>query len=148
MAPTDDPAPVEKAVADGVVGDYPPETFLWIIFRPPEGGVRIWHAWTDGGHQLGDQVDRMALASGLDAADWLDVTSRHERISRRGRVEIRAYALRPVFGDVQSGVRCLEDRREYLRGLIRTATEMTGRPTLPGIPRWQGVGPALTSRKY
>ncbi|MFF3159548.1 hypothetical protein [Streptomyces sp. NPDC057910] len=33
LTPTNDPTPVELTVVDGTVGDFEPETFLWIVFH-------------------------------------------------------------------------------------------------------------------
>ncbi|MFF4409768.1 hypothetical protein [Streptomyces sp. NPDC001404] len=146
-APSDDATPVEKAAADSIAADFAPETFLWLTFRRPDGGVRIWYAWTAGGHSLGDRVDRRALAAGYDAADWLHIADRHQLRRARGRVEITAYPLRPVLADVQAGVRAPEDRREGIRRAVRKAGELTGQAPRTLTPRWLGFGPALTSRR-
>ncbi|MFE4829933.1 hypothetical protein [Streptomyces sp. NPDC056672] len=123
LTPTGDATPVEKAVADGIADGFDPETFLWLNFRRPDGGSRIWYAWTTGGQSLGDRIDQLAMAAGCDAADWLHIADRHEQTTARGRVDIKAYALRPVLAGVQTGVRSPEERREgvsYLgfRGLL------------------------------
>ncbi|WP_241990552.1 hypothetical protein [Streptomyces sp. AC1-42T] len=69
LTPTGNPTPVEQAVAEGIAAGFDPEMFLWINFRRPDGGVRVWYAWTAGGEPLGDRVDQLATAGGLDAAD-------------------------------------------------------------------------------
>ncbi|NUS25011.1 MAG: hypothetical protein HOV92_12415 [Streptomyces sp.] len=147
LVPTDDPRPVEKAAVDGIVDGFEPETFLWIVFHRPDGGAHIWYAWTVGGTDLGDRVDRMALAAGLDSADWLHIGDRHCQHSTRGRIAIQAYALRPILADVQNGVRSPEDRRERLRRVVRKAAEMTGQTPRTLTPRWLGVGPTLLNQK-
>jgi hypothetical protein len=147
LTPTDDPTPVEKAVADGIADGFEPETFLRLNFHRPDGGVRIWYAWTAGGQPLGDRIDQLAMAAGYDAADWLHIADRHEQTTTRGRVEIKAYPLRPVLADVQSGVRSPEERREGVRRILRKASEITGQPPRTLTPRWLGFGPALTARK-
>jgi hypothetical protein len=147
LTPSADPTPVEKAVADGIAADFDPETFLWLTFHRPDGGARIWYAWTAGGHPLGDRVDQLATAAGYDAADWLHISDRHQLASERGRVTIWAYPLRPVLADVRNGVRGPEDRREGLRRILRKAGELTGQAPRTLTPRWLGFGPALTAQK-
>ncbi|MEU1800837.1 hypothetical protein [Streptomyces sp. NPDC019937] len=142
LTPTNDPAPVEHAVVDGILDDHDPETFLWIVFRRPDGGARVKYAWTDGGPDLGDRVDRLALAAGLDFADWLHIGGRHCQESTRGRIVVQAHPLRPVLADVQSGVRAPGDRRDGLLRVIACAAADTGQTPRPGLPRWFGMGPA------
>ncbi|HEX5568574.1 MAG TPA: hypothetical protein VFY14_16895 [Streptomyces sp.] len=132
---------------DGILDNFEPETFLWIVFHRPDGGAHIWYAWTSGGTPLGDQADRMALAVGMDFADWLHIGDRHRQDSNRGRVAVQAYALRPILTDIQNGVRGPEDRREGLRRILRTAEEMTGQTAHTHTPRWLGFGPTLLNRK-
>lgn len=147
LTPTDDARPVELAVVDSIAGEFEPETFLWFVFHRPDGGARVRYAWTEGGHLLGDQTDRLALAHGLDFADWLHIGDRHCQHTTRGRIAIQAYALRPVLADVQAGVRSPDDRRAGLRRFLECAAERTGQTPVPGLPRWLGVGPALLNRK-
>jgi hypothetical protein len=147
LAPTGDAKPVEKAAVDGIVDNFDPETFLWINFHRPDGGIRVWYAWTDGGTVLGDRVDSLALAAGLDCADWLHIGDRHCQHSTRGRIAIQAYALRPILADVQNGVRGPEERRDGLLRFIACAAAETGQTPRPGVPRWLGVGPTLLSPK-
>ncbi|MBP5896409.1 hypothetical protein F3K35_42060 [Streptomyces sp. LBUM 1481] len=147
LTPSDDPTPVEKAVADGIADDFDPETFLWLTFHRPDGGARIWYAWTAGGPPLGDRVDQLATTTGYDAADWLHISDRHQLTSARGRVTVWAYPLRPVLADVQSGVRAPEERREGVRRILRKAGELTGQTPRTLVPRWLGFGPSLISRK-
>lgn len=148
LTPTGNPTPVEQAVADGIADGFDPETFLWINFHRPDGGVRIWYAWTAGGQPLGDRIDQLATTAGLDAADWLHISDRHQQASTRGRVEIQAYPLRPVLADVQTGVRSPEERREGVRRILRKAQEITGQEPRTLTPRWLGFGPILTARKH
>lgn len=147
LVPTGDATPVEKAAVDGIVDGFEPETFLWIVFKRPDGGARIWYAWTDGGTVLGDRIDGLALAAGLDCADWLHIGDRHCEHSTRGRIAIQAYTLRPILADVQSGVHGPEDRREGLRRVIECAAAETGQTPRPGVPRWLGVGPTLLNQR-
>lgn len=147
LIPTNDPKPVEKATVNDIVDGFEPETFLWINFHRPDGGVRIWYAWTEGGAPLGDQTDRHALAAGLDAADWLHIGDQHCEHTTHGRIAIQAYTLRPILADVQSGVRGPDDRRTSLRRILDCAAAETGQIARPGIPRWLGMGPTLLARK-
>lgn len=147
LVPTGDAKPVEKAAVDGIVDGFEPETFLWIAFHRPDGGARLWYAWTDGGTALGDRIDGLALVAGLDFADWLHIGDRHCQQSARGRIAIQAYALRPMLADVQAGVRGPDDRRDGLLRVIACAAEKTGQTPRPGVPRWLGVGPTLLNRK-
>ncbi|MFE4329684.1 hypothetical protein ACFRQM_09530 [Streptomyces sp. NPDC056831] len=143
LTPTDDPRPVELAALDGIVAAHDPETFLWIVFHRPDGGARIRYAWTTGGPALGDRIDNLAMAVGLDCADWLEIGDRHCQHSSRGRIDIQAYPLRPVLADVTGGIRAPEDRRDGVQRIIRCAAETTGQTPRPGVPRWLGVGPTL-----
>jgi hypothetical protein len=34
-----------ESITEGV----DPETLLWITFHRPDGGLKIWYAWTAGG---------------------------------------------------------------------------------------------------
>lgn len=148
LTPSDDRRPVEQAVIDSICGDFGPEMYLGFVFSRPDGGCNLWHAWTDGGQALGDQVDSSALAAGLDAGDWLHIGDRHSSVTHRGRVRIEAYLLRPILADVQAGQRCPDERRAGLRRVIDCAAQRTGQtPPPPGLPRWIGFGPTLLNRK-
>lgn len=147
LIPTSDPTPVEKAAVDGILDGFEPETFLWIVFHRPDGGARLWHAWTEGGQPLGDHVDSTALTHGLDGADWLHIGDRHCQHTTRGRIDIQAYALRPVLADIQAGVRGPDERRDILLRVIACAAEHTGQTPRPGVPRLLGMGPTLLARK-
>jgi hypothetical protein len=149
LTPTDDRRPVEAALTRSIADGHPPETFLWINIHRPDGGVNVRYAWTDGGTDLGDRIDLLALAAPLDAADWLEITGRHVQASHRGRIEILAHPLRPILADVQAGVRAPEDRRAGVQRLLDKAAELCRQPHLHGtaIPRWLGVGPDLTGRR-
>ncbi|WP_030672286.1 hypothetical protein [Streptomyces sp. NRRL B-1347] len=142
-----DPKPVEQAVVNSIADGFPPETYLGIAFYPPGGGCRTWHAWTDGGHILGDRVDSRAITARLDAADWLHIGDRHSSITCRGRTRIEAYPLRPVLTDVDRREHCPMERRVSLRRVIDCAAAQTGQIAHPGLPRWIGFGPALLLRK-
>lgn len=143
LAPTNDATAVEKAVVYDLADGSEPETFLQINFHRPIGGVRIRYAWTSGGQPLGDHIDQIALAKGLDAADWLHIGNRHQQTSTRGRIEIWTYTLRPVLADVVGGDRSPEERREGLRRVVRAASRATGQPFRTLTPRWLGFGPVL-----
>ncbi|MFB6961864.1 hypothetical protein ACFCYB_34000 [Streptomyces sp. NPDC056309] len=147
LQPHADPTPVEQAVVDSIADGYPPEMYLGIAFYRPDGGCRLWHGWTDGGPALGDQVDGLAVAAGLDACDWLHIGDRHSSLTHRGRIRIEAYPLRPILADVQGGERGPEDRREGLLRVIAAAAERTGQTPRPGLPAWPGFGPARLLRK-
>ncbi len=138
---------MEKAAVDSILTGYGTEMFVSFAFHRPDGGCHIWHAWTDRGPALGDRVDQLALATGLDAADWLHIGDRHSQVSRRGRIRIEAYPLRPLLADVQAGERCPEERRAGLRRVLEAAAAEYGRAAPPGLPRWIGYGPTLVNRK-
>lgn len=146
LTPSADPTPVEHAAASGIADDHDPETFLWIVFRRPDGGARVWYAWTSGGCALGDRVDGVALTAGLDAADWLHIGGRHVTETTRGRIATQAHPLRPILVDVQGGVRAPGSERDKLRQMVALAGAATGRTPAVGVPCWQGVGPALLRR--
>lgn len=147
LAPCEDSTPVERAAVDGILAGFGPETFVSTVFYRPDGGCRTYYAWTEGGTELGDRIDALALAAGLDAADNFHITDLHAQTAHRGRIKIDAHPLRPILADVQAGVRSPEDRRAFLRRVIECAAEQTEQTPRPGIPRWLGVGPALLNRK-
>lgn len=147
LTPSEDTQPVELAVVDSVTGLFDPETFLVLVFPRPDGGLRVRFAWTAGGTELGDRIDRDALARGLDCADHAHITEAHARRSWRGRVRIDAHPLRPILADVLAGVRADEERRAGIRRVIDCAAAQTGQAARPGVPRWLGVGPDLLNRK-
>ncbi|MFJ1606963.1 hypothetical protein ACIOHS_26870 [Streptomyces sp. NPDC088253] len=146
-SPSRDVKPVELAAVGEIMDDFGPETYLGIAFHRPDGGCNLWHAWTDGGDTLGDQVDVQALAATLDAADWLHIGDRHSTVTHRGRIRVEAYPLRPILADVQTGERSPDERRAGLRRVIDCAAARTGQTARPGLPRWLGFGPALLNRK-
>lgn len=138
-----DRSPVELAVISETIEEYGPEVYLGFTFHRPDGGANLWHGWTDGGPELGDLVDGVALAARLDAADWLHIGDRHRTTTDRGRVRIEAYPLRPVLADVHNGERSDEPRRQTLIRFLDVAAAQTGqpRPAL-ALPLWPGFGPA------
>ncbi|MEU0087221.1 hypothetical protein [Streptomyces sp. NPDC006274] len=142
IEPSTDRAPVELALVRSITDAAAPETFLWITFHKPCGGAAVRYAWTAGGTALGDHIDALALAAGLDAADWMHITSEHAQHSTRGRIEIQAHLLRPILADVQAQLRCPDQRREGLERVLAKAAELT-ETTAYRMPRWVGVGPAL-----
>lgn len=144
--PTHDRSPVEHAVAESIASAFEPETFICITFHRPDGGARQRYAWTDGGAELGDRIDREALATGLDAADTFHITDLHIQTSHRGRIRIDAHPLRPILADVLARVRCPEDRRAALNRFLEYAAHHNGQTT-PRTPRWMGVGPTLLARR-
>ena len=145
LAPTGDPTPMERAVINSIAGEYGPETFLWINFRRPDG-THIRYAWTAAGRPLGDRIDALAMAAGLDAADWFHIADLHQRIHIRGQVETWAYALRPVLADVKAGVRAPEEQRENLLQALDKAVEGTEQQSRTWNVRWLGFGTVLTQR--
>lgn len=147
LTPTDDPTPVERAVIDSITDAFEPETWLTIMRARPDGGVRVRWRWTAGGAELGNRIDVLALAKGLNAADNFHIIDLHVQESRRGHFRILAYPLRPILAEVQAGVRAPEWRRAKLRRVIDIAAEQAGQTTRPGLPRWLGVGPDLLNRK-
>lgn len=147
LTPTDYYAPVELAAVDSITSVTEPETWLAMTFPRPDGGVRVRWAWTAGGVELGNRIDCLALAAGLDAADNFHILDLHQRETWRGHIHIRAYPLRPILADVQDGVRSPEERRAKLRRFIDVAARQSGQTARPGVPRWLGVGPALLNRK-
>jgi hypothetical protein len=141
LIPTGDPTPVEQAAVEGIADMFEPETFLTITFHRPDGGARVWYAWTDGGRPLGDRIDTLAAASGMDGADWLDLSIRHARDSERGRIAIQAHPLRPVLGDVEGGIRAPGEFRDRLgRGLSQLGRSPARMP-------WLGFGPKLVTTR-
>lgn len=147
LAPTGDRRPVELAVVDSIAGGFEPETWLAVTFPRPDGGLRVRWTWTDGGAELGDRIDDLALSLALDAADTFHLTDLHVRVSYRGRIKVAAHPLRPILADIQAGVRAPDERRAQIRRFIDVAAEQTGQTPRPGIPRWMGVGPNLLNRK-
>jgi hypothetical protein len=113
----------------------------------PDGGVKLYYAWTADGKPLGDRIDQLAVASGLDAADWLHIGDRQKDIFHRGRVKVEAYALRPVLADVQRGERSPEQRREGLHRVVAAAAESLKQQPRTSHLGWLGFGPALVHRR-
>lgn len=145
LTPANDPTPVEKAVAQSIIDDFDPETFLMFVFYQPDGGCRLWYGWTVGGHQLGDDVDRRALAAGMDCADWLEISERHVQTSLRGRIQITAHPLRPALADVQTGVRGGADQRANLWKIVNGYYGQPDSPADLNLP-WLGFGPAIRAK--
>jgi hypothetical protein len=151
LTPTGNSRPVEKAVVDGIADDFGPETHLWIVFRTPEGGARVYYAWTAGGQQLGDKIDREAVARGFDLTDWLFVPGRYRTEHVRGRVTTQAYPLRPILADVLNNRRAVENDRARTMGILDAAADLKGqeRPVLTDfLGPWGGVGPAMLGRSW
>lgn len=150
LTPSSDSGPVEQALVESLLAGAEPETFLWIEFHRPDGGVRLRYAWTAGGAPLGDRIDDVAMGSGYDAADWLTITAAHRADSTRGRIVVQAHRLRPILADVQAGVRGTAAKREEVGRVLTVAAEYAGRPLQgpPVLPRWLGVGPVLLNRPH
>ncbi|MFE7963441.1 hypothetical protein ACFU0X_10365 [Streptomyces cellulosae] len=140
------PDRVQQAVLEGIVANHGPETFLWINERR-KTGTRIWYAWTDGGEPLGDRIDQVAVAAGLDAADWMHIADLHQRTSWRGRFETWAYPLRPVLAAVHGDERAPDYRRDGLRRVVQKAAERTGQQPRAGRLRWLGFGPIVVRQR-
>ncbi|MFD6334248.1 hypothetical protein ACFWGI_32335 [Streptomyces niveus] len=87
--PAGDRRLVEQAVVDGALAAQPPETLVRTDVPQPDGAVRLYAAWTDGGGPLADNIDRVALARGLDACSWMEILQRNARTTHRGRIEVR-----------------------------------------------------------
>ncbi|MDT9681049.1 hypothetical protein RND61_02995 [Streptomyces sp. TRM76323] len=66
LAPTGNRDPVEQAAVEGALAAARPETLVRTDVPQPDGSVRLYAAWTDGGGPLADHMDRVALARGLD----------------------------------------------------------------------------------
>jgi hypothetical protein len=146
LTPTGDATPVEHAVTEGIIHNFAPETFLWIIFRRPDGGSRVWYGWTQGGAPLGNQIDKDAVAAGMDGADWLHIIAAHCEEHTRGRVQINAHALRPILSAVRTGQGAPEAKRAQLRQMVNLYGKTKQWAPLPAegpVSRWAGVGPAL-----
>lgn len=138
LTPSTDTTPIEKAAVSGIAGGFEPETFLWIEFHRPNGSVRIWYAWTSGGPELGDRMDRLALDAALDGADWLHYADRHAVHSTRGAIKIQAHPLRPILGDIQNGERGPRAWHEALDQALAASASATG---FQARSTWLGYGP-------
>jgi hypothetical protein len=151
LTPTDDPRPVEKAVVDGIVDTFELETHLWIVFHLPNGGARVYYAWTLGGDTLGDKIDREATARGFDLADWLFIPGRYRTEHVRGKVTTQAYPLRPILADVLNDRRADQNDRARTMGIFDAAADLKGQAR-PGLSDfygpWGGVGPAVLGRQW
>lgn len=141
LTPSTNTTPVEKAAVSGIADGFDPETFLWINFHRPCGGIRIWYAWTAGGTSLGDRLDDIALGLSLDGADWLHYADRHAAISHRGAIEIQAYPLRPILADIHNGEGAPDERRAALARFVNAYAAETGTRPKPGRSTWLGYGP-------
>jgi len=144
-----DREPIERAVVDDIAAEHDPETFLWIVFRRPDGGARVWYNWTSGGDRLGDHIDVLATARGMDAADWFAITRRHLSEHTHGRIRIHAHPLRPILADVQTGRGDDGTVRDELGRVAAVHAAYAGYPTppVPLVPRWVGTGPILLNRR-
>lgn len=145
--PSDDIRPLEHAVVTSLTADTEPETWLAVVFTQPDGGLRVRWGWTRGGVELGNHIDELALATGLDIADNFHLCDLHKRVTFRGRVRVEAHPLRPILADVAAGIRCPKDRWDGLHRVLEFAAAERNQPTPEGLPRWRGVGPALLNRK-
>ncbi|MCQ1582412.1 hypothetical protein [Streptomyces parvus] len=148
LAPTGNRGPVEQAVVQDALAAAGPETLVRTDVPLPDGSVRLYAAWTDGGGPLADHIDRVALARGLDAWSWVEILTHSARTTHRGRIEVRTHPLRQVLADVERGHRGNEAYRAGFARMLADDAERAGRPPLPapGIPAWPGVGPLLWHR--
>jgi hypothetical protein len=148
LAPTGDRSPVERAVVADALAAKDPKTLVRTDIPQPDGSVRLYADWTDGGGPLADHIDRVALARGLDAWSWIEILTHCARTTHRGRIEVRSYPLRQVLADVEQGYRGGEEYRANFARLVADAAARASRPPLPapGIPAWAGVGPLLWHR--
>ncbi|MFH8582266.1 hypothetical protein [Streptomyces zaomyceticus] len=60
LAPAGARGLVEQAVVAGALAAAGPETLLRTHIPQPDGSVRLYAAWTDGGGPLADRIDRIA----------------------------------------------------------------------------------------
>ncbi|MFD7618582.1 hypothetical protein [Streptomyces sp. NPDC059802] len=146
LAPIGNRGPVEQAVVEGALASAGPETLVRTDVPQPDGSVRLYAAWTDGGGPLADHIDRVALARGLDAWSWVEILTQSARTTHRGRIEVRAHPLRQVLADVERGHRGSEEYRAGFARMLADDAARGGRPPLSGIPAWPGVGPRLWHR--
>jgi hypothetical protein len=88
------------------LGDlHAPGTWLQFDFLDADGyGFRTW-AWTSGGDQLGDRIDRLAEKRRLTALSVAGTAHLHLTHHDRGRVHVAAIALAPVFDTLRAGKR-------------------------------------------
>ncbi|MGC5266725.1 hypothetical protein ACPXCO_37560 [Streptomyces cyaneofuscatus] len=146
LAPAGGRGPVEQAVVAGALAAAGPEMLVRTDVPQPDGSVRLYAAWTDGGGPLADHIDRVALARGLDAWSWVEILTHSAHTTHRGRIEVRTHPLRQVLADVERGHRGNEEYRSSFARILADDAERAGRPPLPEIPAWPGVGPQLWHR--
>ncbi|MFI9176323.1 hypothetical protein [Streptomyces lincolnensis] len=118
-----------------------PETLVRVDVPQPGGGLRQYTAWTGGGEQLGDHIDRITLAAGLDAWSWIQILERQVRIIHRGRIDIRTHPLRRVLTDVEQGYRGDETLRTNLVHALAAEAARCNLPPLAAPP-----APAVRTR--
>lgn len=147
LVPTDDPRPVEQAVVASITAMHPPETFLWIVFRNPDGSARVEWAWTSGGHELGNRIDVLAVAAELDSADYFEILGRSAQKFERGRAKVLAHPLRQVLADLEAGVRAPNQLREAYRNAVCVVEPLRGQNVLNVLDLWFGVGPTLLATR-
>ncbi|MFC8704898.1 hypothetical protein ACFUIV_22305 [Streptomyces anulatus] len=150
LGPAGDRRTVEQAVVAGALAAAGPETLVRTDIPQPDGSVRLYASWTDGGGPLADLIDRLALARGLDAWSWVEILTHHQHTTHRGRIEVRTHPLRKVLADVERGHRGNEEDRASFARLLADDAEQAGRTALPGpgLPAWPGVGPRLWHRLW
>ncbi|MEO3976949.1 hypothetical protein [Streptomyces sp. CAU 1734] len=148
LAPSGDRRLVERAVVHGALAAAGPEALVRTDVPQPDGSVRLYAAWTDGGGPLADRIDRVALARGLDAWSWVEILTHCASTTHRGRIEVRTHPLRQSLADVERGHRGNEEYRAGFARILAHDALQTGRTPLPApdIPAWPGVGPLLWQR--
>jgi hypothetical protein len=121
------------------LGDlYPPATRLEFDFLDGDGsgsGFRTW-AWTDGGAELGDRIDRLAERRRLTALRLVHAAHPHLSHHEHGRVHVAAITLAPVLATLRAGDRVPV---EFARAVCNAPTVDAGEVARRGWP-W-GMGP-------
>ncbi len=148
-----DLTPVQRAAVAEISGLYEPECRLNYEFRLPDGGVRLFYAWTAGGESLGDQADDMAISRGLGLADQMAIANPHATDHTHGSVKVHVYRLRPILAAIRDGVRDDDTYAESFRRLLHNAATSSGwTPDPARMARalsWRPypLGPALMARR-
>ncbi|MEX5711977.1 hypothetical protein AB1484_27690 [Parafrankia sp. FMc6] len=148
-----DLTPVQRAAVAEISGLYEPECRLNYEFSLPNGGMRLFYAWTPGGEPLGDQADDMAISRGLGLADQMAITNPHATDHSHGAVKVHVYRLRPILAAIRDGVRDDGTYTEAFRRLLHNAATHTSWTPDPARTAralsWQPypLGPARMARR-
>jgi hypothetical protein len=123
--------------------------FLQFVFYRPDGGCRSWDGWTAGSHQLGDDVDRQALAAGMDAVDWFEISGRHVQTSSAAgwrSAPIRCARSWLMYKPESVGTTTMRAR---LWKVVTGYCDHYGQPHPPAERRipWMGFGPTLRTKQ-